>query len=301
MVPTIQRTIEELLDSLESEHEFDLAGSLAHPLPASVIFALLGVPSENWSQLKQWCGFRAALSWGRPAPEEQIEIATNMASYRRYLFALVERKKRDRGDDLTSDLLAIHDEDPERLTLEEIASILFSLSFAGHETTSGLIGNTMRRLLEQPAAWAEVVADPKLSDAAVGETLRFDTSVPAWRRMVKEEVEIAGIRLPAGARIFIWLVAVNRDPGVFRNPDTFDLHREDAHLALSFGKGIHYCLGASLGRVEAAMAVAELARRYPSLRLRDGQALTFHPNISFRGPQSLWVEVSSQRRPPDGP
>ena len=110
----------------------------------------MGLPEEDHLRLKCWCGYRAALSWGRPDPADQVDIATNIAAYRAYLTKLVEQKATTRGDDLASDLLAIHDEDPERLTRAEIASILFSLSFAGHETTTGLIGNTVRRLLEDP-------------------------------------------------------------------------------------------------------------------------------------------------------
>ena len=160
---------------------------------------------------------------------------------------LVDVKVREPGDDLASDLIAIHREAPERLGLDEIASILFSLSFAGHETTTGLIGNTVRRLLEDPSRWAEIVRRPDLDPGrGGGEPLR-----------------------------------------------DFDLHRTDAERHLAFGKGLHYCLGANLGKLEAQIAVAELARRYPRLELAPDQDFTFHPNISFRGPQILKVQPHS--------
>jgi hypothetical protein len=212
-----------------------------------------------------------------------------MAAYRRYLRELVDRKRAARGDDLTSDLLAIHDEDPERLTLAEIASILFSLSFAGHETTTGLIGNTVRRLLEAPERWDAIAREPALIPAAVDETLRFDPSVPVWRRVATRPVRLAGVELPRGARLFLWLAAANRDASVFPDPDRFDLHRPNADHHLAFGKGLHYCLGAHLGKVEARIVLDELTRRFPRLRLVPGQPLSFHPNISFRGPQQLRV------------
>jgi cytochrome P450 len=202
----------------------------------TIVFSLMGVPERDFAQLKHWCGYRAALSWGRPAAEDQVAIATTMAAYRGYMRDLVDVKADAPGDDLTSDLIAIHDENPERLTLDEISSILFSLSFAGHETTTGLIGNTVRRLLEDPARWAAVVAQPGLIPGAVDESLRYDPSVPVWRR-------------------------------------------------------VHFCLGANLGKLEAQIAVAELARRYPGLRLVPDQEFTFHPNISFRGPQVLAVRT----------
>jgi cytochrome P450 len=249
------------------------------------------VPEEDYAQLKAWCGYRAALAWGRPAHEDQVEIATTMAAYRRYMRDLVDAKVRAPGDDVTSDLIAIHDEDPDRLTLDEIASILFSLSFAGHETTTGLIGNTVRRLLEEPSRWAEITTQPELIPGAVEESLRYDPSVPVWRRVTTRPVTLAGVELPQGARLFLWLAAAGRDAAAFAAPDDFDLHRLDAERHLAFGKGLHFCLGANLGKLEAQIALAELARRYPRLRLAPGQELTFHPNISFRGPQALRVST----------
>jgi cytochrome P450 len=291
MIPTIEATTARLLDAVAAETEFDLVAALAFPLPANIVFSLMGVPEQDYAQVKQWCGSRAALSFGRPAAADQVEIATTMAAYRRYMRDLVDAKAREPGDDLASDLIAIHREDPERLTLGEIASILFSLSFAGHETTTGLIGNTVRRLLEDPSRWTDVVQRPDLILAAVEETLRFDPSVTVWRRVTTRPVTLAGVDLPGQARLFLWLAAAGRDEAAFDRPGEFDLHRTDAERHLAFGKGLHYCLGANLGKLEAQIAVAELARRYPHLRLAPDQCLTFHPNISFRGPQVLKVRT----------
>jgi cytochrome P450 len=289
MAPTIRATTRELLDAVGDAVEFDLVAALAFPLPATIVLSLMGVPAEDHARLKRWCGYRAALSWGRPPPDDQVEIATNMAAYRRYLRELVAAKAEARADDLASDLLAIHDEDPERLTREEIASILFSLSFAGHETTTGLIGNTVRRLLEDPARWQALVDEPGLIPAAVEESLRFDPSVPVWRRVTTRPTELGGVALPQGAKLFLWLAAAGRDAAVFGEPDRFDPHRSNLDQHLAFGMGLHYCLGANLGKLEARLALEELTSRYPRLRLVEGQQLRFHPNISFRGPQTLWV------------
>jgi cytochrome P450 len=291
MVPAIEATTARLLDAVDGSDEFDLVETLAFPLPANIVFSLMGVPAEDFARLKQWCGYRAALAWGRPAPEDQVEIATSMAAYRKYLRDLVDLKAREPGDDLASDLIAIHREAPERLTLDEIASILFSLSFAGHETTTGLIGNAVRRLLEDPGRWTEIVAHPDLIPGAIDETLRYDPSVPVWRRVATRPVTLAGVDLPAGARLFLWLAAAGRDTEAFDRPGDFDMSRTDAAHHLAFGKGLHYCLGANLGKLEAQIAVTELARRYPALRLAPDQQLSFHPNISFRGPQVLKVRT----------
>jgi hypothetical protein len=159
----------------------------------------------------------------------------------------VAERQRQRADDLTSALIDIHDEDPEAFTLDEIASILFSLSFAGHETTNYLIGNLMRRLLEDAARWERVVADPAAIPASVEETLRFDPSVCVWRRVTTKPASVGGVELPAGVKLFLWLAAAGRDASVFPEPDAFDLDRDNARRHLAFGRGIHYCLGASLG------------------------------------------------------
>jgi cytochrome P450 len=293
LVPVIEATTARLLDAVGPAAEFDLVAALAFPLPANIVFSLMGVPERDYAQLKHWSGYRAALGWGRPAPADQIEIAAGMAAYRGYLRELVDAKAAAPGDDLASDLLAIHRENPERLSLEEISSILFSLSFAGHETTTGLIGNAVRRLLEAPERWSAIVDDPGLIPAAVEETLRYDPSVPVWRRVTTRPVTLAGVELPAGAKLFLWLAAAGRDAAAFTEPDAFDLRRPDSGRHLAFGKGLHFCLGANLGKLEAQIAVT--ADRYRWLRLAPGQQLAFHPNISFRGPQVL--RVSTQPPP----
>jgi cytochrome P450 len=290
MEPRIRRTVDQLLDAIDPSVPFDLVSTLTFPLPATIIFSFVGIPERDWSQLKEWCGHRAALAWGRPTPGEQVHHATNMAAYRSYLRALVAAKATARDDDFASALLAIHDEEPEALTHEEIGSILYSLTFAGHETTNYLIGNVVRRLLEEPARWDAVVADPALIPGAVNETLRYDPSVPVWRRVTKRPVTLGGVNVPEGAKLFLWLAASGRDAAVFPEPETFDLRRTEASKTLAFGKGIHYCLGAALGKLEAQLALEALTRRFPCLRLVEGQELSFHPNISFRGPEALWVQ-----------
>jgi cytochrome P450 len=291
MAPTIRATLEDLLGAVDASEPFDLVAALAFPLPATIVFSFMGVPPEDYAQLRRWAGYRASLAWGRPPPDEQVEHATQMAAYRKYLRDLVAAKADDRADDFTGALLEIHDEDPEALSKEEIASILFSLSFAGHETTNYLIGNTVRRLLEERGRWDAVVADPSLIPAAVDETLRYDPSVPVWRRVTTRAATLGGVELPEGAKLFLWLAAAGRDPSVFEAPGTFDLGRQNAKRHLAFGKGLHFCLGSALGKLEAQMALEELTTRFPGLRLVADQEISFHPNISFRGPQQLWVEA----------
>jgi len=268
--PQIRETVAELLDAIDATRPFDVIRHLTAPLPQTMIFRFMGVPGDDWAKLRGWGGNRLALAWGRPTPDEQVHHAGNMAAYRNYLRGLVGSKVDDRGDDFCSALLEIHDEDPAKLEHEEIASILFSLSFAGHETTNNLIGNCLRRLLEEPGRWDAIVADPSLIPGVVDEVLRYDPSVTVWRRQAKRDVEIAGVAIPEGARLFLWLAASGRDASVFPEPERFDPRRANAKRTLAFGKGIHYCIGAALGKLEAAVALELLAERFPRLRLVPG-------------------------------
>lgn len=289
MEPQIRETVRQLLDVVDASTPFDIVAALTRPLPQTVIFRFMGVPREDWPRLRAWGANRLSLGWGRPAPSEQLEDARNMAAYRGYLRELVAAKVSHRGGDFASALLEIHDEDPEQLSHEEIASILFSLSFAGHETTNNLLGNAIRRLLEVPSRWAAIVADPDLAVPAIDEVLRYDPSVVVWRRQAKRDVTIGDVRLPANAQLFLWLAAAGRDARVFPEPERFDIARGNARKTLAFGKGIHFCVGSALGKLEAQVAIVELSRRFPRLRLVPDQQIAFHPNISFRGPLELWV------------
>jgi cytochrome P450 len=291
MEPRIRVVLDGLMDAIDPATPFDLVSTLTYPLPATVVLSFLGVPEDDYAQLNAWCGYRAKLAWGRPGTDEQLMDARNMTAYRRYLRELVAVKDRHRDDDFTSALLAIHDEDPDQLSHEEIASILFSLSFAGHETTNYLIGNMLRRLLEDSAQWDAVVANPTLIPNAIEETLRYDPSVPVWRRLTQRAVRVDGVQIPEQSKLFLWTAAAGRDPSVFANPDVFDLHRENAKRHLAFGKGIHFCIGSALLKLEARLTLEMLTGRFPTLRLVRHQRLSFHPNISFRGPQELWAQA----------
>ena len=172
-----------------------------------------------------------------------------------------------------------------------MATILFGLLLAGHETTTNLLGNGLRRFLEEPDRWQTLCAEPALIPDAVEEVLRYDSSVIHWRRHTTTEVELSGVTVPAGADLLLAIGAANRDPAVFDDPDVFDLRRRNARDHLSFGFGPHVCLGAPLARLEARVVFEELTSRQPGLRLVEDQRLDFMPIIAFRGPTSLWVET----------
>src|SRR6266478_1435331 len=280
------RSVEERLSSGRA----DLVRDLAWDLPALVIFRVLGIPDEDVPRVKAGAESRLLLMWGRPNEDEQIRLVQGMAAFWRYAETLVASRAAHPRDDFTSDLLLARDGDLPVLTHQEVTTIVYGLVFAGHESTTGLIGNALRRLLTERHAWEEICGNPSLIPNAIEEVLRFDSSVIAWRRKTTEAVEIGGVPVPADANLLLLLGSANRDPAVFEDPEHFDIHRQNAKEHLSLGFGAHYCLGAPLVRLEARIVLEELSARLPSLRLTPGQTLRFQPNTTFRGPLSLLAE-----------
>jgi cytochrome P450 len=285
--PGIQQRAAELIDAMLAKGEFDAVADLTFPLPAYMIFTFLGFPAEDIELLKGWCGNRALYSWGRPTPAEQVEIAGNMVRYWQYCERFADARIAEPVDDFTSDLARVHLADAAELSRAEITGIVYALSFAGHETTTNLTTNALRRLLENREQWDALCADPSLIPNAVEEALRHDTSVIAWRRITTRPVQIGGVPVPAGARLMLSLAGANRDPAVFQAPDAFDVRRANAREHLAFGVGIHFCLGAPLARIEVRTVLELLTRRAPDLHLVPGQDYDFPPNMSFRGPRKL--------------
>ena len=288
LAPVIRTLAERHVDRFPPGGPADVVSGLAYELPAEVLFVLLGIPEGDVPQVKAWGEDRMKLIWGRPDPDEQHRLVRTTVEFWRYCRHLVEARQADPGDDLTSELLA--DRSSEQLRPFEVATVVFGLLFAGHETTTNLLGNAVHRLLRTPGLWERLVAEPALMVAAVEEILRLDTSVPVWRRVTTRPVEVGGVALPAGARVLIALGSANRDGEVFERPDEVNLDRRNAREHLSFGFGIHFCLGATLARMEVRTALEVLAERLPGLRLTEGQELDFRPNLSFRGPTRLLVE-----------
>jgi cytochrome P450 len=286
--PTIRARTTALVDAFAARGEAELVRELTFPLPAATIFTMIGFPDRDTELLKSYCDERLIITWGRPSVDDQCRVARQMVDYWRYCEAFVAERVRDPADDFTSDLLATAREDG-TLSEREIASIIYGLSFAGHETTTNLIANTVRRVLEQRGAWDAIVAGAGAIPNAVEEALRFDSSVIAWRRITTRATTIGGVALPERAKILLLLCAANRDPARFPEPDRFDVTRTGARSHLAFGIGIHYCLGAALARLQVAIVLETLAARFPTLRLVPAQELSFSPNISFRGPRELRV------------
>ena len=288
--PYIRSRTHELIDEmLAGGSPAEFIDALAFPLPGETVFRFIGFPPSDDELLKGWCGDRKAFSWGRPTPAEQAEIAEHMLAYWRYCRDFTAEKRANRGDDLASELITAHEEHPEDLTYREVESIIYGLSFAGHEAVTALICNTLQCLLPRRDDWVAVGADPALIPNAVEEVLRFNSSQISWRRITTTDTELGGYPVPAGTPILLNFASANREPELWPEPDRFDIRRPNANRHISFGKGVHYCLGAKLAKVETQIVTEIVSQRIPSLRLVEDQTFDYFPNITFRGPNSLHV------------
>jgi cytochrome P450 len=279
-----------LIERMESAGNGDLVADLANHLPALVIFRLLGAPDVDVEQAKRWALSRVYLNFGDLPPGEQAEHAQSLAEYGRFCAGLVEASFEQPGDDLPGDLARIYLEGDDSLSKDEIVGLVYTQLFAGHETTTSLLGSGLMELLEQRDRWQDLCDDPALIGAAVEEMLRLAPAVFTWRRITTRPTRVGDTDLPAGANLLLLLGSANRDESVFAEPDRIDFQRENARSHLSFGHGIHFCLGASLARLEVQIVLEELTQRLPGLRLVDGQTFEYRRNTTFRGPVSVLVE-----------
>ena len=288
--PRIRKLVDDAIDGFIDDGRADLVAQMVYELPALVLFILMGIPDEDVGNVKRWADNRLLMTFGRLSPAEQLEAARELSSYWQYCLELVQKKRREPGDDLPTDMLALLDEDDVDITIEDINNVVFGLLLAGHETTTNASANAIHVLLQNRDAWESLVDDPALIPAAVEETLRFRPSVIAWRRKTREPVQIDGVEVPEGARLLLFIASANRDEAVFEMPERFDIEREDARAHIAFGFGQHFCLGAPLARLELGIILERLTERLPALRLAPDNRFEAIETIQFRGPKELLVE-----------
>jgi cytochrome P450 len=281
----IQHLVDEQLDIVEQRGTLDVVADLAYPLPATIIAELLGVPVTDREMFKAWSDDIAqASTWMVPTLERAHAGQQALVSY---FQALIAQRRRAPGDDLLSAL--IRDEQGSQLSEEELVATCVFLLFAGHETTTNLIGNAVLAVLRNPLQRQRVQAQPALIGSAIEELLRYDSPVQAAFRRATVDFELRGQHIRPGDHLLLLLGAANRDPEQFEDPDTLDLGRRDnRHVAFSLGP--HYCLGAALARLEGQIALRTLLERFPHMQLGTDR-LVWQPNVLFRGLASLPVAI----------
>ena len=287
--PWIRDRISGLIDTFATQGQADLVQELTAPLPAKVIFYLIGFPEEDAEMLLGWCEARLHLTGGRLSEDEQIKVAENMVKYWSYCKEFVYARKEEIKNDYASELLRIHLNDSDALSIEEITTLIYALVFAGQETTNHFMGSMLRLLLEKRERWEALINDRSLIPAAIEECLRLEPPIAAWRRITTRDTEIADVQIPKGAHLLLHLGSSGHDSDKFASGEDFQLPRPNAGDHLSLGHGIHFCLGAGLARAESQLVLEILLDRFPMLRLSTEHKLEFVPNVIFRGLKHLHV------------
>jgi len=290
--PDISGLVDGLLDRIAENGRFDVVRDFAYPLPVAVICRLLGVPLEDESKFSHASALLAqALDpfvSSEGESDDSIDERTKAFQWlREYLRGLIEQRRSRPGDDLMSGLVAV-EESGDQLSVDEIVATCNLLLIAGHETTVNLIANAVLAMLRDPQQWTALGADAGRAPAVAEEILRYDPPVQLAGRIAADDMTIGDVEVPKGDTMTLLLAAAQRDPAEFDRPDVFDPDRGTLRH-LGFGRGIHYCLGAPLARLEASVALSAVTARFPEARL-DSEP-QYKPNVTLRGLSALTVAV----------
>lgn len=289
--PKVIAIVNQSLNALEGRKTFDLVQDFALPIPVAVIAELLGISETDREKFHHW----SEILVNSTSDMDQIGVAA--LEFVMFINEFLEQKQATPGDDLTSYLINAHEDESgsevRRLETEELVAMIFLLLLAGHETTVNLISNGLMALLQHPGQLELLQGHPEIIDNAVEEMLRYESpvavSTPRW---ALQDIEHRGMVIPRGHQVQMSLLAANRDPAVFEQPDRFDITRSGAGKNIAFGYGIHHCLGAPLARLEGALAVNLLLHRLPKIRLAiRPDELQWKDAMLVRGLQTLPVEV----------
>ena len=286
----VQTVADELLDAVSQKGRMDMIGDYALPLPMTIITEILGVPTKDHDKFHKWSKVIVSINQFNV----NWRVIPVIWKFNRYLRNFFKVRRRDLRDDLVSALIQA-EESGDRLSEDELLAMVFLLLIAGHETTVNLIGNGMLALLEHPEEMERLRGDPSLIQSAVEELLRYTAPVfMSTERYAREDVTIQGVTIRRGEMALGVIGSANRDEEVFDNPDKLDITREP-NKHLSFGFGIHYCVGAPLARLEAQIAIKTLLARFSGLRLQGStESLRWRPSLILRGLDALPVEDASR-------
>jgi cytochrome P450 len=280
-----------LIDDFVSDGHAEFVHQFSFPFPMRVILTMLGAPEDDLLKLKQWADDWVMLLLSvQLTPEQQTETIGRLLQSQDYWTDLIEQRRAQPREDLLSDLIQASQATSEPMGLLQMVNLCSTLTLAGHETTTNLLGNCLYRLLSLPDQWRLVHEDRANIPRALEETLRRDTSVHALMRTTTEPVELNGVQLPTGARLALLFASANHDEAYFPDPTRFDLHRADSKSHLAFGHGIHHCIGAPLARLEGQISLELLIERLPGLHLTPSQKVSFVANPIHRGIKELKIE-----------
>jgi cytochrome P450 len=291
--PNIEGIVSLLIDGMEAKarrgETVDYIADFAYPLPASVIMDLLGVPRADLQIVKEWSDDIALfIGTAQVAGNKYLRAEAGAKAMSDYFRTLVEDRTTQPRDDMIS-LLVLARDDRDALSTDEIIGTAILLLFAGHETTSNLIGNGFLYSMKNREQWERLIADPSLAPSAVEEFLRYDGPSGAFARVAAADVEMVGKTIRQGQRVFAFMNSANRDPEAFEDAERFDIGRvHNPHV--TFGHGIHFCLGAPLARLEAQIAAIRLTERLPHIRLSGGDP-EWHDSLILRGVKSLPIAL----------
>ena len=284
----------ESLEALKGKGRVDLVKEVTYELPAKVLFLLLGAPQSDAFKIKQWADNRFNMVWGVLDEDSEVAAAYALVDYWNYCKDLVRDREKNPGNDYASYLLEARRGDDAILSMNEIHSLIHGVMLAGHETTTNAAGGLLLSLMENPAQWQRLLNDPTLIPNAVEEGLRYTPPLITWRRKPRKDVCIGGVEIPAGSNILMSIVSANRDETEFTDGERFDVARENARRHIAFGKGLHFCLGAQLAKLELTILLEEILNAYPSMSLIQDQIIDWPYNMGFRGPRSVWVNLNEQ-------
>lgn len=296
-----KRLVREQVDAFIKEGKTNLLSNLLWEVPIVIALKFLGVPDDDIAKLQKFGVAHKVNTWGRPSEKEQIHVATMVGKFWHFSGEVLERMKANSEgkSGWMYDMIHKNKSNPTVVTDNYLHSMMMAILVAAHETTSTATANAIIHLLSRPNLWQKLHDEPHLIPGAVEECLRHSGPIVSWRRQATKDVEISGVKIKEGDKLFLVMASANHDPEHFENPDEIDILRDNASEHLSFGYGAHQCMGRNIGRMEMCVIIEELTRRIPHLQLSD-QKFTNLPNTSFHGPEELWVEWDSSFLVPEG-
>ncbi len=296
--PQIRKMVSHAVDQFIDDGRVDLVKHLLWDVPFSVALEFLGIDDDSDREtMHQFSIAHTKNAFGRPTPEERVSVAHTVGQFWQFSGQVLEKMKRTPdGPGWMRYSIRQQKEHPDVVTDSYLHSMMMAIIVAAHESTAFAAANALRLLLEHPDAWQDIQDNPKLISPAVEESLRHNGSIASWRRRALKDVVIEGVEVPKGARLLMVVQSANHDPRQFADPDFFDIRRDNTVEHLTFGFGMHQCLGKNIGRMEMQIIIDELSRRLPHMRLANQEYEYVH-NLAFRGPQNLVVEWDPAKNP----